>query len=85
MLYGADTNGKNSVQNGEVEIKTKHSTWNSDNHESLDGLREQENFNELTLHPLSPGDCTRVRKRTFSRNEAIAQCETLPHGETLRA
>ena len=85
MLYGVGVDGKNSVQNGEVEIKTKHSTWDKDTNESLDGLREQENFNELTLHPLSPGDCTRVRKRTFSRNEALKACDTIAHGDVLRA
>ena len=75
MLWGKDPKtGLNAQQEGLLTIETKHGTWDAaGNIESLEGLMEQPTFNEATLQPLDAIPY-RVKKQTFSRKEALAEC-----------
>ena len=67
ILWGKDINGKNSQQNGEVDLETAHGTWDTKEIESLDGLYESENFTEALVRPLNSVRPL-IRKPTFSRD-----------------
>ena len=67
ILWGKDINGKNSQQNGEVDLETAHGTWDTKELESLDGLYESENFTEALVRPLNSVRPL-IRKPTFSRD-----------------
>lgn len=75
LLWGKDpTTGLNSKQEGSVDIKTKHGTWDKDNNiESLDGLMEQPTFNEASLFALASLP-TKTKREVFSRKEALSKC-----------
>ena len=75
LLWGKDPNtGLNAKQAGLVDIETKHATWSKNSPvESLEGLMEQPQFNEASLHPLDQIPL-RATRETFSRKEALAQC-----------
>ena len=74
VLWGKDpVTGLNAKQTGEVDIDTKHSTWDKTEVESLDGLMEQPTFNEATLQPLDSVPIKQKRE-VFSRKDALAKC-----------
>lgn len=75
LLWGKDpVTGLNAKQAGIVDIETKHSTWSKNSSvESLEGLMEQPQFNEASLHPLDQVPL-RAARESFSRKEALAQC-----------
>lgn len=75
LLWGKDpTTGLNAQQEGITSIDTKHSTWSKNSPvESLDGLLEQPQFSEASLHPLDQVPL-HIPREVFSRKEALAQC-----------
>jgi hypothetical protein len=74
VLWGKDPiTGLNAKQTGEVDIHTKHDTWDKTEVESLDGLMEQPTFNEATLQPLDSVPIKQKRE-VFSRKEALEKC-----------
>lgn len=74
VLWGKKDNGRNAVQDKELQIDTKYSTWTSGPlEESLDALLEQPTFSENSLLPLSAPP-TKLVHQKFSRSEALAQC-----------
>lgn len=71
ILWGKDTDGKNSVQKKLFEIDTKHATWKKDkNLESLEGLMESPTFDENIIKSLA-GVPTKEHKKTFNRKTAL--------------
>lgn len=52
ILFGKDSNGKNAVDRGEIEIDTRYQTFKKKNVNSLDELMENVSFNERDLKPL---------------------------------
>ena len=74
ILWGRGENGKNVVQNKEIEIETRHKTWNNKKEtESLDALLETPTFNEQVI--VRPNQAiTKISKETFSRTEALKNC-----------
>lgn len=84
VLWGRGENGKNVVQNKEIEIETRHKTWsNKKEVESLDALLETPTFNEQVI--VRPNQAiTKITKETFNRKEALERCpESLK--ETFKA
>jgi hypothetical protein len=71
ILWGKDKNGKNGKQQG-LGLRSKHGTWDDSPAESLDALMEQPTFNEAALSALGTTQF-RVKKETFSREEALAE------------
>ena len=75
LLWGKDEHGKNGKQTG-LELKSKHGTWDDSPAESLDALMEQPTFNEAALSALGTTQF-RVKKETFSREEALAEASPI--------
>lgn len=75
ILWGKDpVSGLNAQQEGLTPLFTKHGTWfGPDKVESLDGLLEQPQFNEASLHPLDQVPLRQPRQ-VFSRRKALAEC-----------
>ena len=71
ILWGKDKDGKNSVQRKEIEIETRHKTWNSrKEEESLEALLETPTFNEQVI--LSPTEAIpRQKREVFNRSKAL--------------
>jgi len=74
VLWGRGENGKNVVQNKEIEIETRHKTWsNTKEVESLDALLETPTFNEQII--VRPNQAvTKISKETFNRTDALKNC-----------
>lgn len=71
ILWGKDENGKNSVQEKDVQIQTRNSTWNSTPEiESLEELTENPAFNEAQIKRPTQARILK-RRETFSREEAL--------------
>lgn len=66
ILWGKDNKGKNSQQNGEVELKK----WTSTPVESLEGLAETPGFQETQVRPLSEPPI-RIQRTVFDRRRAL--------------
>lgn len=85
ILWGADhVTGLNVKQTHEVQLETRHKTWDARADESLDALLENPGFNETTLrHADEPP--TKVRRESFSRSatRAEAPASMLPRFEEL--
>ena len=75
ILWGKDPQtGLNVQQEGLLSIDTKHGTWDkSANVDSLDELMELPGFNEASVSSMDAVPI-KVKKETFSRKEALAQC-----------
>ena len=75
VLWGKDpSTGLNAKQARLVTMDTKYGTWSKSSPvESLDGLLEQPQFNEASIHPLDQVPIAAPRQ-TFSRRAALAQC-----------
>ena len=78
ILWGKDSDGKSSVQRKEIQISTRHNTWQKKNDESLDALLESPTFNESNLFGVPRSKQTRA---TFSRKEV--QHEAPPHMQQI--
>ena len=74
VLWGRGENGKNVVQNKEIEIETRHKTWsNTKEVESLDALLETPTFNEQVI--VRPNQAiTKIAKENFNRTDALKNC-----------
>ena len=74
VLWGRGENGKNVVQNKEIEIETRHKTWsNTKEVESLDALLETPTFNEQVI--VRPNQAiTKIAKENFNRTDALNNC-----------
>lgn len=74
VLWGRGEDGKNVVQNKEIEIETRHKTWSNNKEvESLDALLETPTFNEQVI--VRPNQAiTKIGKETFNRKEALEKC-----------
>ena len=70
ILWGADANGQNVRQTGDIELETRHKTWDSRKIESLDALRESPTFMESQVKPLSERSIYRATQPVFSRAAA---------------
>ena len=71
ILWGRAENGKNYVQNKEVQIETRNSTWNSQKEtNSLEELMENPAFNEATIMRPTLAT-TKIKRIVFSRSEAL--------------
>lgn len=68
ILWGKTENGKSAVENHELDIPTRHQTWNKKKEESLDELMEQPTFNEAAVFGHVP---TKTPRSTFSREDAL--------------
>ena len=68
ILWGKDARGKNSQQNGEVELKK----WASNPVESLEALAETPGFQETSVRALSEPPI-RVARTIFSRSRALSE------------
>lgn len=66
ILWGKDAKGRNSQQNGEVELKK----WTQTPIESLEALAETPGFQETSLRPLSEPPI-RIQRTVFSRQAAL--------------
>ena len=66
ILWGKDSKGKNSQQNGDVELKK----WTSTPTESLEALAETPGFQETSLRSLSEPPI-RIQRTVFSRSAAL--------------
>lgn len=74
ILWGKDrATGKNVVQAKEIQIETKHKTWDSAQKvESLDALLEQPTFNEASLsRPTEVAP--KIKREVFDRKKALAE------------
>lgn len=70
ILYGKDKNGKNFVQKKEIQIPTRYGTWDRKEEESYEAILESPSFNENQIFPLDMPSAPKVRRTTFSREEA---------------
>lgn len=70
VLWGKDKDGLSVVDKGEVQIETRYKTWARQDEESLEGLIEQPNFIEASIHPLTAQKQKKI-KEVFSREEAL--------------
>lgn len=83
ILWGKTENGKNVVQNKDIEIETRNKTWSGKKEEqSLDELLETPTFNEQVI--AQPTEArTKIPRIVFSREEALKNAP--PHiAETLQ-
>lgn len=72
ILWGKDKDGKNAVQRKEIEIETRHKTWNPrKEEESLEALLETPTFNEQTILPPTEA-VPRHKREIFNRQEALS-------------
>lgn len=72
ILWGKDSDGKNSVQRKEIQIKTKNGTWDTREDESLDALIESPTFSETQLFFNSNTHYKKSHKN-FSREKALKE------------
>ena len=72
VLWGKDKDGLSVVDKGEVQIETRYKTWARQDEESLEGLIEQPNFIEASIHPLTSQKQKKI-KEVFSREEALSR------------
>ena len=75
VLWGKNEEGLNARQEKLYDIKSKYSTWDNTNTESLEGLMEQPGFNEASLRALGTVP-TKITREVFSREKALSEC---PH------
>ena len=73
VLWGKNEQGLNARQEKLYDIKSKHSTWDNSDAESLEGLMEQPAFNEASLQSLDAVPF-RTKREVFSREKALAEC-----------
>ena len=73
LLWGKNEQGKNGKQLG-LDLKSRHGTWDESPVDSLEQLLEQPTFSETQLSPLGSTRYT-VKKESFSREEALSQCD----------
>ena len=72
VLWGKDIEtGLNSKQSKDVQLETRHKTWDARQDESFESLMENPGFNEYSLKP-STLPATKMLRQTFSRAEARA-------------
>ena len=69
VLWGKNSDGQNVRQTKEIQLETRHGTWDAKSVESLDALRESPTFNEASVSTLTDVHY-KVPKTTFSRAEA---------------
>lgn len=72
VLWGKDKDGLSVVDKGEVQIETRYKTWARQDEESLEGLIEQPNFIEASIHPLTSQKQKKI-KEVFSREDALSR------------
>lgn len=86
VLWGKDAEGKNSVQRKEVQIKTRHGTWDAHEDESLDALVESPTFSEARLFQNAQTHY-KATQEVFSREKAFQQApaQMIPVFEKLFA
>lgn len=75
ILWGKNENGKNVAQLKEIQLETRNKTWDKKEEESLDALIESPTFHESMIRNYSVP--TRVRKESFSREEAREEAPPL--------
>lgn len=69
ILYGKDPDtGKSCVDNKEVRIPTKYSSFKKKEPESLEALQESPTFSEAELRPYNFKNVYTKPKNTISRN-----------------
>lgn len=73
MLWGLDEDGKNTTQRKEVEIPTRHSTWQKEQPESLEALTESPTFNDAIIRKPTKA-VPRIPKPKFDRTEELKKC-----------
>ena len=83
LLYGKDADGKNAVQHKEVQIATRYGTWDRKEEESYEAILENPSFNENQIFPINAPAAPKVRRGTFSREEASLNPEMLALLEPL--
>lgn len=84
VLWGKNQDGLNVRQTHEIQLETKHGTWDTKTVESLEALQDSPTFNEASVSDLTDTHF-KVPKTTFSRAEArrTAPPEVLETLETL--
>lgn len=85
ILWGKQTeNGKNLVQEKEIQIDTRAGIWDKKPEDSLDELMESPNFNDTLIYKVGSAR-PKVVHETFSRKDALAHCpeELTPIFESL--
>lgn len=83
LLYGKDADGKNAVQHKDVQIATRYGTWDRKEEESYEAILENPSFNENQIFPINAPAAPKVRRGTFSREEASLNPEMLALLEPL--
>ena len=69
ILWGKE--GRTSAaEHANVELETRHNTWQKKEDESLDALMEQPTFNEAAVFTEIP---TKITRTVFSREEALRE------------
>ena len=78
ILWGKDADGYSAVQRKEIQISTRHNTWQKKGEESLDALLESPTFNETNLFEVPK---TKSNRAVFSRKET--QTEAPKHMQKI--
>ena len=79
LLWGRDADGKNAVQKKEVQITTRHGTWDARKDDSLDALIESPAFNEANIHRTVAGTAIpKTPKTKFNRARALNETRDDP-------
>jgi hypothetical protein len=79
LLWGRDADGKNAVQKKEVQITTRHGTWDARKDDSLDALIESPAFNEANIHRAVAGTAIpKTPKVKFDRARALNETRDDP-------
>lgn len=73
ILWGKEKDGKSAVQKKEIEIDTRHKTWNPrKEEESLEALLETPTFNEQSILPPVAA-IPKYKKEVFNRSKALKE------------
>ena len=78
ILWGKDADVYSAVQRKEIQISTRHNTWQKKGEESLDALLESPTFNETNLFEVPK---TKPNRAVFSRKET--QTEAPKHMQKI--
>ena len=79
LLWGRDADGRNAVQKKEVQIATRHGTWDARKDDSLDALIESPAFNEANIHRAMAGTAIpKIPKEKFNRARALSETRDAP-------
>ena len=73
ILWGKDASGKNLVQQKEIELDSRYSTWSKEEPESLDAIIESSSYDDILLqHPTEARP--KIPRVVFSRSQTLREC-----------